>query len=276
MGRKGWRLNVSKNRVERQGCNMILLVFETSQEQERNTVDMQINNCSLWSSEPRLMISRSMLESREESLMNLGWSYRTPEATWHWFWQKTNNKRTLNVRRWWKKDRFRSMCPVGKYLASFHFLNWPRFHRNLSNKCVNSWLEIEYCTHLKHFYPSVHFCIIYSTNLTVSHQDSFTHLQSASIFPTGLSCQNYPWDVLRMDFMIGRYLGLVTVVSYDYKIKIHPSVLWGVVSLCKCISIFFSWRVLDCVTKGLINHKSDLTEIHLTVQSGDVCSGSWW
>ena len=163
MGRKGWGLNVSKNRVERQGYIMILLTsfwdLSATRKKYCKHADKQLFFVVPWTQTYDLTLDAWV--QRRESLMNLGWSCRTPEPTWHWFWQKTNNERTLNVRRWCKKDRFRLMCPVGKCLASFHFLSWPRFHRNSSNKCVNSWLEIEYCTHLKHFYPSVHFCLIY-------------------------------------------------------------------------------------------------------------------
>lgn len=224
---------------------------------------MRINNCSVWSLENRLMFSRWMLESREQCLMNLGWSYRTSEPTWHWFWQKTNNERALNVRRWCKKDRFCLMCPVWKCLPSFHFSNWPCFHRNSSNKCVNSWFEIEYCTHLKHFYPSVHLCIIYSTNLTVSHHDLFTHLKSANwVVLSELSMRRFEdrfdtWKIFEANYCCQpRLQNKDTTLSF----------LGCSISICKCIYIYFSWRVLDCVTKGLIIYKSDSTAIHLTFQ----------
>lgn len=176
---------------------------------------MRINNCSLWSLENRLMISRWMLKSREERVWRI-WVGPIELLNQHDI--DSDKRQTMKGLNMCERDakriyKFRLTCPVRKCLTSFHFLNWPRFHRNLSNKCVNSWLEIKYCTRLKHFYPSVHFCIIYSTNLTGSHQDLFTHLKSANISPTGLSCQNYPWDVLMIDLIIRRHLKLKLLLS---------------------------------------------------------------
>ena len=206
---------------------------------------MRINNCSLWSLENRLMISRWMLKSREERVRRI-WDDPIELLNQHDI--DSDKRQTMKGLNMCERDakriyKFCLMCPVGKCLASFHFLNWPRFHRNLSNKCVNSWLEIKYCTRLKHFYPSVHFCIIYSTNLAVSHHDLFTHLKSANwVVLSELSMRRFEdrfdtWKIFEANYCCQpRLQNKDTTLSF-----------FGCsISVCKCISIYFSWRVLDC------------------------------